>query len=502
MISRPSSIRSHLVVALTSALIALSGLSAFSVFVLMRHALSAQVDDALLRTARDFAAETKRTVDGGIKSGFHNLKLEEYEGHHEDGACYELRDHNGNSVVRSQSLKTSVSLPFLAMSGDDAKFTPITLPNGRPGRLVQLSFSPLIEVEDPGDLGEAAEIAARTRAQHDYVAKYQQDTPSNRVHLSIAEDVGELRETLFLLAATLSISSLTLAVATYLLVRRVVRTACHPITELAAQTAGLQADQLHSRLPVERVPDELKPLIVTFNQFIERLDIALRREKRFSIDIAHELRTPVAEMRTLMEVACSASEENEPASFSDPHRIYQTGAAISQRLSKLIEVLTAIHGTEGHRIELHPEQIDLPAIVIASAKAHSVNSSDRLLVADPPGETGRFAADPAIVRAVVDNLITNALAHSPAGSPVEIRAEHCGFVISNYAPDLTDSDLVHLGEPFWQKDASRTASDHFGLGLTLVSLYLGLLDGRIVHKVEQGRLDTRVTFFCAPDVAA
>jgi len=207
-------------------------------------------------------------------------------------------------------------------------------------------------------------------------------------------------------------------------------------------------------------------------------------------------------MRTLMEVACSASEENEPASFSDPHRIYQTGAAISQRLSKLIEVLTAIHGTEGHRIELHPEQIDLPAIVIASAKAHSVNSSDRLLVADPPGETGRFAADPAIVRAVVDNLITNALAHSPAGSPVEIRAEHCGFVISNYAPDLTDSDLVHLGEPFWQKDASRTASDHFGLGLTLVSLYLGLLDGRIVHKVEQGRLDTRVTFFCAPDVAA
>ena len=489
MIRKSLSIQRHLLVSLTGAITALFGLGSLGIYFFMRHALYAQMDGHMERTAEDFIAETHRNHDGSVESGFHELELEDFgpEGS-ETTAFYELRDASGKSILRSASLGENSSIPFVEVEDGDHRVESLTLPDGTPGRIIYAPFSLVMERDSPDAPGESVEATGLSPDEIRYIENYNPLASENRALLSIAESLSPLRNTLAILAATLAVTGLFLGGATFFLVRRIVQNACRPILELSELTGKMGLDSVAAGLPDAGIPDEMRPLIVKFNELIARLDIAIRREKRFSMDIAHELRTPVAEMRTLLEVASGGSEADD----EDPQEIYRTGAAISQRMSGIIEVLTAMHQGDLDEPDTAITPTLLSKIIRASIDNVEAAERSRIHILSPPGDEEPVNTDQNLHRAVLDNLIGNCIAHSPAGSPVEITCELKRIEIRNETVGLDEADLEQLHEPFWQKDPARAASDRFGLGLSLVDVYLKILGAEIGHCLEGNTLATTV----------
>jgi len=113
----------------------------------------------------------------------------------------------------------------------------------------------------------------------------------------------ELTEALTALAFALLGCGAGLLALTVLVVPRLLRRELVPLDALAEQASHINADSLAMRFPISPLPGELIPISTRLNDLLARLELSFERERRFSADLAHELRTPIAELRTLAEVA-------------------------------------------------------------------------------------------------------------------------------------------------------------------------------------------------------
>lgn len=499
MVKPRTSIQNRLTLSLTFAIIALFGLSAVGLYFFMRHAFYQQFDKNLMRVAEDFIHETGRNSNGDIECEFHELDLEEFrKGPLEGAAYYQLWNHRGETLILSDSLTNDDSLPYQPVAIGHFETQPIMLAGMFSGRVLYVSFPLKLDGHGHHDEEDASQRASQTPGQKAFVESYDKNAPANRVYLAIAEDPADLRRTLLILGSALFVTGLILAGTTFLLVRKIVLSACRPIVEIAQITEQMGPDNLNSLLPDENVPIELLPLIVKFNQFIKRLDDAIRRERRFSIGLAHELRTPVAEIRSLMEVAADTIDKRDEDSQDNSYEIYQRGAIISQRMSKLIEVLTVIHQDNSTAIQLTSEPVSIASILQQSIDGFDPQTQTRFRFDAKNTDCKKIATDPDLLRAIIDNLLINGSVHSPDHSEITVHYHANGFTIRNTTNDLTENDLSLFKEAFWQKDSARTDANRFGLGLTLVTVYLRLLGGSIEHSLKNGELTTKVTL---PDQA-
>jgi two-component system sensor histidine kinase QseC len=499
MICPRPSIQRYLVVYLSGAVIVLFGLSSIWVYLYMRHAFYKQVDANLMRVAEDFIAETERTPDGGVECEFHDMDLENFKaGESDRKAYYELRDYRGEVLIRSASLAEGERLPFRRVEAGAFQIEHINIEGKHPGRVVFASFPLALEKQNLNDPGDLAEVVSRTPAENAFIEAYDEGAPMNRAFLAITENTAGLRQTLLVLGSVLSLTGAFLAGIILLLVRKIVLIACRPIVEISQITEQMGADNLASQLPVENVPSELLPLIIRFNQFIERLDTAIRRERRFSIDIAHELRTPIAEIRALMEIAAD-TPGNETG--EDSLEIYQQGAAISQRMSTIMETLTAIYKGSSEKFQPNSKRVSLQLILQQAIDSFDPIIQGRFRFESKAASCAEITTDPELLRAIVDNLLQNAAVHSPDLSDITVACCANGFSIENATSDLGEGDLELMKEPFWQRDSARENADRFGLGLTLVDAYLRLLNGCIDHHLDRGILTAKVTLTDLPEIS-
>lgn len=481
------SLRRHLVGALTLAIAGLFGAGSVVTYFVVRRAMVEQMDRHLNSMVEDFVEEIERAPNGAIESEFHEMDLDHFAKSNRDSAAYyQLFDADGRTILRSRSLEDSESLPFIALDGGGPVIESATLPSGAKGRIAYVSLRPRLETVRTGDSENTAAIADLTPEQAAYVATYDPNAPENRVFLVLAEETGSVRRALLSLEITLGLTGVFLAGASFLLVRKIVASGCRPIVGLSKQTEEMSVNALDMELPTEGIPCEVLPLVEKFNQFIRRVKVAMQRERRFTIDIAHELRTPVTELRALLEVGVGPGE--------DPGEIFSAGAAIARRMTRIIEALTGIYHSEMQARPLKKEEVPIRQVIEESVQAFSPEQKGRIRWGENGASFGSVESDPDLIRCVVDNLLGNALDHSPADSEVMVMAKERGFVVKNETETLTEGDLGQFAEPFWQKDQSRADAEHFGLGLTLVQAYLQLLGGTMTSELDSSTLTMGVAF--------
>ncbi len=486
-----ASIQRHLVLYLTSVIIGLFGLSSVGVYFFMQHAFYEQADKNLMRVAEDFIAETERKLDGGLECEFHELNLENFRATgSESEAYYELRDAQGKSLVRSSSLSGDKHLPYRLAGSGGSEIKKFNQQGMASGRIIFASFPLLIKGVGSIQSEASDRQSFLTATEQAFAESYDETDQKNRVFLAITESTDGLNHTLFILASALGVTGILLVGTTFMLVPKLVQNAFRPIVEITRLTEQMEADNLQSKLPSEQVPLELQALIVKFNQLIERLDAAIHRERRFSLNLAHELRTPVAEIRSLMEVAVDSFDNDVR---NEANEVCRQGAMISQRMSKIIEVLTAIHQGESETFQISVEPLSIEAILQKAIGVLDSKNQKRVQFVAQASNGGEIESDPGLLRAVIDNLLTNAVVHSPVNSPVTVSCHAGGFSIVNTVEGLEQSDLQFLKEPFWQRDEAHSDPDRFGLGLTLVAVYLRLLNGSIDHKLEGEKLTAKIT---------
>ena len=221
------------------------------------------------------------------------------------------------------------------------------------------------------------------------------------------------------------------------------------------------------------------------------------RERRFSDDVAHQLRTPIAELRALADVSLAGLEEDDMPC----RQAFEEAREIAIQMERLATGLLAIARGESDR-QLATRPVDLNAIA-ARAAADLVRRTDgrRIKIASPREQSGPSAtvlADQAMIESVLASLVDNAVDYTPAGGEIEIATEMDGSVarltVTNSDTTLGDEDLPRLFERFWRKDEARDGGEHSGLGLAVaLAMARAMGSGLSAERPEPGLIRMTVS---------
>lgn len=299
--------------------------------------------------------------------------------------------------------------------------------------------------------------------------------------LRYALDRGSLDDILgtldIILLASLLGACLLVLLATPWLVRRGLR----PLSVLGRAMTGIGPDAPGGRLPASDTT-ELVPLVMRFNEVLARMDEGLARERQFASGLAHEFRTRLAELRTLVEVETRYPSGHDMGSVLG--EVGSIGAELEATVTALLQLTRIQSGLEAVRTEPVP-LVPLLARVSVRHQDMARARGVRLESSSHDADT-TVATDPALLEIVLDNLLGNAVAYAPAGTVVEL---HCGrdvVSVVNAAPALHEDDLANFGQRFWRK--GEPGSGHAGLGLALAGAAARVLRMSLAFELDAGVL--------------
>jgi signal transduction histidine kinase len=440
-----TSIRRRLALPLGIAIALLFLLAGAGVTISMRHALYSRLDDSLAARARTLAAASEADdeefeFDSSVKDLVDFRKGRDY---------YAVRRLSGGAPVETSDPAAELG----------------TLP--LPGKTAPLSADSTLD-------GEAARFHLLR-----FVPKDDEDRRFRDLYLVIGTPTADLQAQLGLLRAVMLGAGALGILATVVIVGYAVRSGLKPLGALTDELAAIQPDQLGRRLETARLPAELKPVGKSLNGWLQRLESSFERERRFSSHAAHELRTPLAELRAMAELGAMFPDEATPERF-------QEVVAVSDELSSLLERLSLLSRTEAGRQPVSHEPVDLRAAVDLALERVARQAEERGIRFTTAVDGAPFISDPVLWAAILQNLIGNAAAHSPVGSSVDITAAPGNVTVSNPAPDLTQADVDLLFERFWRKDAAHSGTEHSGLGLSIVQAIAKALGGKCSAELSAG----------------
>ena len=243
----------------------------------------------------------------------------------------------------------------------------------------------------------------------------------------------------------------------------VARRTVRPIIELTSVARDLQAGDRTRRAEVPG-DDEISQLARAFNDLVDSVarEDAVRRA--FAADVAHELRTPLAVLRSQVEAIQDGVVEPSPAVFNSLH-------AETLRLGRLTADLETMTSADSVEFDLHRETVDLADIVERAASGLGHRFEEQRLNLVLRTEPTAVSGDEVRLQQVVTNLLTNAVKFVPSGGSVTVSTRHAdGWVelgVDDDGPGIAVADLPHVFERFYRGHEVRTGGS--GIGLAVVA---------------------------------
>ncbi|MDR1076772.1 MAG: sensor histidine kinase [Xanthomonadaceae bacterium] len=235
------------------------------------------------------------------------------------------------------------------------------------------------------------------------------------------------------------------------------------------------------------LPQELAPFVQAFNIGISRLYEAIERERHFSRDIAHELRTPLSEIRTTAEVAL---QQDDPGVIRNG---LVTAIASTERMQGVVDTLLMMARYESGQEQPSFDPLDLSASTrdMIGLQRHGAEAKQLEIRLDVPDQSWT-RSDEAVLERILSNLLHNAIEYAPEGSRIDCVIENDsdgGWIcLENEASELTEADLARMGARFWRKNEQGGTAQHAGLGLALASEFAHALGLRLRFRLRAGRL--------------
>lgn len=259
-----------------------------------------------------------------------------------------------------------------------------------------------------------------------------------------------------------------------------------PVAQVTKVAASMSAGSLKERIPMDSVPRELELLVTSFNAMLARLEESFARLSNFSADIAHELRTPISNLRTHTEVILTkkrAPEDYEENLYSNLEDL--------NRLSGIIDGMLFLAKSDNGLVLPAKEKIELRSVVEKLFEYYQLLADDTGVKLQVVGH-GAVNGDGTMLDRTISNLLSNALRYTPPDCTISVKIEPLGDMIclsvENPGEEIAVEHLPRLFDRFYRVDPARRESttNHAGLGLAIVKSLVDAHDGTVGCVSREG----------------
>lgn len=332
--------------------------------------------------------------------------------------------------------------------------------------------------------GGGSYIAAATRVHTGFAGP---------VMIYVALDLRRQSELLSRYRAHIAVALAISLLFSALFGRRLAISAFRPVENIVSTTRRIRSSTLNERVEEAGLPEELERLASTVNEMLDRLEDSFARLSRFSSDIAHELRTPINNIRGEAEVALSKAR-----TVDEYREVLSSCLEESARVARIIDSLLFLAKTEQPAMQIRKERVRLRSELLNLRDFYEASAAeDGISIDISVPEDLEILVERTLFQRALGNLIANGISYNRPGGSIRIQAEpRAGRVeisVIDTGQGISAADLPHVFDRFYRVDPARKASKlgGFGLGLTMVKSIVQLHQGDIRIESEMGK-GTRV----------
>ena len=270
----------------------------------------------------------------------------------------------------------------------------------------------------------------------------------------------------------------------------VARQGLQPLKDITRATDRITASQLHERIVANAWPEELASLARSFDQMLDRLEDSFSRLSQFSADLAHELRTPINNLRG--EAGVALSQARTPEEY---RRTLESSLEEYARLSRLIDNLLFLARADGPITSIARTPCDARKAIEVVREFYEALAEDRGVEVVCGGEA-TLEADPVLFRQTISNLLSNALSYTPRGGKVSISVQRqddrsVEVSVNDTGCGIPAEHLPKIFDRFYRVDPARSQQPNgSGLGLAIVKSIMDLHGGTVSMQSEVGKGST------------
>jgi two-component system heavy metal sensor histidine kinase CusS len=255
----------------------------------------------------------------------------------------------------------------------------------------------------------------------------------------------------------------------------ITRRGLRPLRQMTSSVASIGPTHLNQRIAPVGWPKELQPLASAFDEMLARLEDSFIRLSQFSADLAHELRTPIANILGESQVALTRERTAQ-----EYREVIESAVAECERLSGIVDNLLFVARVDAAREPIERKKFDARAACEKIASFYRTVAEDRRVSIICSGDAEVYA-DPVLFERAVNNLVDNAQRFTPDGGEIKIdiscRDGSTEVAVTDNGLGIAPEHLPRVFDRFYRADSSRS-SDGTGLGLALVKSIVDLHGGR------------------------
>jgi len=471
---RTWSLRSRIslgVVALAAFGFIASGLVAQSA---LKGYLTTQVDHEL-------EAITGGTLPRIVQAG---IAHETFESAHDD-------DHENTPAATApnsplQRIPTTTSLTLLDPTGQ--------IVGGLGGDLNKASITDYVKGLLPAEVASHGDKPFTIEANGADFRAVARSLPGNAGTLVAAQSLEELDNTVNKLGYLFFFISLILLILMAIAARAVVTVGLRPLEDAETTAEEITAGNLSARMPDAASGTEVGRLVTTLNTMLARVEeaFAVRTEsenklRRFVADASHELRTPITAIRGFAELHRQGAVTGE----AETKQLIARIEGESKRMGSLVEDLLLLARLDQAR-EMDSKPVDIVSVVADAVASAQVSGPEHPITLITPNAELFMLGDEVRIHQVIANLLANARAHTPDGTPIAVmitsNESEVSISVADKGPGLSEIDQQHIFERFYRADGSRarTGDDGSGLGLSIVDAVMRAHGGKVSVDSELG----------------
>lgn len=279
----------------------------------------------------------------------------------------------------------------------------------------------------------------------------------------------------------------------------IARSGMRPIERIAEAAERIRVSTLHERLDIQSLPAELASLANTFNLMLDRLEQSFIQLSQFSADLAHELRTPIGNLRGELEVALS-----RPRSDNTYREVLDSALEECTRITRVIQSLLFLARAEMAGQSPALENLDLAheiATILEFYQPMAAEAGLSLTGVVPPETLIQF--DRILFQQAIGNLIANAIAHTEPGGQITVTTvkttEQVNIQVQDTGQGIAPEHLPYIFSRFYRADRARSyVGGNLGLGLAVVRAIMDLHNGQVTIESQPGEGATVTLHVPAP----